>query len=166
MHFNISRDQITPESEKMDISETSDASCNEECNSKDVLRLSKPLHTEPLDNESLDNKQYEDITRTKNHSVTKNATNSHPLMYSPISPISSDFPDLIPEKPKRTSYQYYEKQPFKPEAHSSAFNFTATTESDSFQYPFEKSSNFDLPLLDEYSEKLPGNNVTTSQYLQ
>lgn len=157
MSFDTFSDQITPESEKMDISEASDTSGNEQCNSKEVLRLNKPFHTERerLDNESLDNKQYEDITHSKNHSITKNATNSHPLMYSPISPISSQFPDLIPEKLKRASYQYYEKQSFKPEAHSSTFNCT-TSELDDFQYTYEKTTNFDLPLLDEYTEKLPG----------
>ncbi|KRT86779.1 CRAL-TRIO domain containing protein [Oryctes borbonicus] len=148
------RDQITPESEKMDISETSDTSVNEQCDSKDVLRLNKPIHTERLDNESVDNTQYENIIYSKNHSVTKNATNSHPLMYSPLSPISSGFPDLIPEKPKRAPYQYYEKHSFKPEAHSSAINYAAT-ESDGYQYAFEETTNFDLPLLDEYTEKLP-----------
>ncbi|KAK9696163.1 Bcl2-/adenovirus E1B nineteen kDa-interacting protein 2 [Popillia japonica] len=146
-------DQITPDSEKMDISETSDTSGNEQCDSKEVLRLNKPVHTEHLDNESLDNKQYEEISRSKNHSITKNATNSHPLMYSQ-SPISSDYPDLIPEKPKRTSYQYYETQTFKSETHTAPFNFPST-DPDGFQYTFEKASNFDLPLLDEYTEKLP-----------
>lgn len=146
----------------MDISETSDTSGNEQCDSKEVLRLNKPVHTEHLDNESLDNKQYEEISRSKNHSITKNATNSHPLMYSQ-SPISSDYPDLIPEKPKRTSYQYYETQTFKSETHTAPFNFPST-DPDGFQYTFEKASNFDLPLLDEYTEKLPGKYDTS--YIQ
>lgn len=35
---------------------------------------------------------------------SQNATNSHPLMYSPTSPISTDYPDLIPEQAKHRNY--------------------------------------------------------------
>ncbi|KAK9891212.1 hypothetical protein WA026_013527 [Henosepilachna vigintioctopunctata] len=50
------------------------------------------------------------------HVLIQNATNSHPLMYSPVSP---DFPDLIPEKPKRI-HAVNNNVSFKPSAHSTA----------------------------------------------
>ncbi|KAJ8958772.1 hypothetical protein NQ314_006371 [Rhamnusium bicolor] len=140
----------SPSSEKMDISETSDPSSHENTNTSQILRLSNPISSEILDNEILDNKKYDNtVIMEGNISSTKNATNSHPLMYSPTSPISPDFPDLIPEKPK-TKHTNYEKQNFNPQAHSTAFENSAIS-----QELLENHFNIDLP-IDEYNEKLPG----------
>ncbi|XP_018576117.1 protein prune homolog 2 [Anoplophora glabripennis] len=135
----------SPSSEKMDISDVSDESSHENTNTSQVLRLSNPITSEILDNERLDNIKYDhnnSVFSDRNISTTKNATNSHPLMYSPTSPKSSDFPDLIPEKPKA------KKPSFLPQAHSTALE--NSTESHQFEYHF----NIDLP-MDEYNEKLP-----------
>lgn len=83
------------------------------------------------------------ILTPRNITLTQNATNAHPLMESPVSP---DFPDLIPEKPKTRSSNH-DKLIFKPEAHSSELDLNVTEES------FEGKLNFSLG---EYSEKLPG----------
>lgn len=91
------------------------------------------------------------ILTPRNITLTQNATNSHPLMESP-SPISPDFPDLIPEKPKN-KLSNAEKLVFKPEVHSSELDLNASAES---QDSFEGKLNFTLPTLSEYSEKLPG----------
>lgn len=148
---NICFSEVTsPSSEKMDISDVSDESSHENTNTSQVLRLSNPIDSEILDNERLDNNKYDhnnSVFSDRNISTTKNATNSHPLMYSPTSPISPDFPDLIPEKPKA---KHYEKPTFLPQAHSTALE--NSTES---QQSFENHLNIDLP-MDAYSEKLPG----------
>lgn len=134
----------------MDISDVSDESGHENTTTSQVLRLSNPITSEILDNERLDNNKYDDnnsVLCDRNTSITKNATNSHPLMYPPISAISSDFPDLIPEKPKM---KHYEKPTFLPQAHSTILeNNTESPES------FENHFNIDLS-LDQYNEKLPG----------
>lgn len=134
----------------MDISDVSDESSHDNTTASQVLRLSNPITSEVLDNERLDNNKYDDnnsVLCDRNTSTTKNATNSHPLMYSPTSPIASDFPDLIPEKPKA---KHYEKPTFLPQAHS-----TALENNTELQQSFENNFNIDLP-LDEYNEKLPG----------
>lgn len=135
----------------MDISDTS-VSPSQDINnppSHEVLRLSNTQNTEEI----LDNKQHEDNTTNlpinKNTSSIQNATNSHPLMYSPTTPISPDFPDLIPEKPK-TKHSSYDRQHFAPQAHSSIIESTLDS-----RESFENQLNLDLP-LDSYSEKLPG----------
>ncbi|KAL3289190.1 hypothetical protein HHI36_003624 [Cryptolaemus montrouzieri] len=46
---------------------------------------------------------------------TQNATNYHPLMHSPV---SSDYPDLIPEKPKRLLVNTDQNISFNPPGHS------------------------------------------------
>lgn len=89
------------------------------------------------------------ILTPRNISLTQNATNSHPLMDSPVSP---DFPDLIPEKPKN-KMSNYDRLIFKPEVHSSELDLNVTEES---QDSFEGNLNFSLPKFGEYSEKLPG----------
>lgn len=76
--------------------------------------------------------------------LTENATNSHPLMHSPGSAMSPDFPDLIPEQVKNK----YKEHKFKPECHSTP----PQTESELYD-SFERQLN--LPILD-YDEKLPG----------
>lgn len=142
---------LTPVSEKMDISDTSEPSSQEINNppSHDVLRLANSQDTQ----EVLDNKKYNDnttnLSNNKNTSSVQNATNSHPLMYSPTTPISPDFPDLIPEKPK-TKHSSYDKVNFAPQAHSSIIESTLDS-----RETFENQLNIDLP-LESYSEKLPG----------
>ncbi|KAJ8963102.1 hypothetical protein NQ318_018567 [Aromia moschata] len=133
----------------MDISETSDPSSQENTNTSQVLRLSNSVKKGTLEDEVLDNKIYhENIPTERNISLTKNATNSHPLMHSPTSPISPDYPDLIPEKPKM-KHTNYDKHNFHPQAHSTALeNITESQES------LENNFNIDLP-LDDYNEKLP-----------
>lgn len=98
------------------------------------------------------NMNYGDSTVLPNRTIssTQNATNAHPLMDSPISP---DFPDLIPEKPK-SKVLGYDKGNFKPEAHSSKVDLNVTEES---QDSFESKLNLSLPSFGDYNEKLPGN---------
>lgn len=128
---------MSPESdksEKMDISDPSDPEMveTEETSIPKVLRLSLPLTNTTLPEQDtsttseskcedcedypafppLDNAkqcQYERVNKVS-HTI-QNATDSHPLMFSPSSPITPDFPDLIPEKPKNRH--------FKPLANSS-----------------------------------------------
>ncbi|XP_019866016.2 protein prune homolog 2 isoform X2 [Aethina tumida] len=64
-----------------------------------------------------------------NLSNSQNATNSHPLM-SPTSPVSPDYPDLIPEKPKAKST--HDRQNFNPKAHSTPTPVSLEDEDDSF----------------------------------
>ncbi|XP_030764815.1 protein prune homolog 2 [Sitophilus oryzae] len=75
--------------------------------------------------------------------LTENATNSHPLMNSPGSSMSPDYPDLIPEQAKNK----HKENRFHPEAHSTALE-TSTDLSDSFE------RQLNMPIL-EYDEKLP-----------
>lgn len=56
-------------------------------------------------NQSIDYDQFNKTT------LSQNATNSHPLMYSSISPTSADYPDVVPEKPKLKLLNY---DSFKP----------------------------------------------------
>lgn len=85
----------------MDISETSDTSSHENLESIQVLRLSNPISSEHLDNDTFDNTLNDNaMLSNKNTTLSTTATNCHPLMMSPSSPISPDFPDLIPEKAK------------------------------------------------------------------
>nr|XP_023017961.1 protein prune homolog 2 [Leptinotarsa decemlineata] len=99
---------IMSEPEKMDISETSDQS------SPDNTSASHLMPSNP--NVEYDADDENTILPNKGTSLVKNATNSHPLMYSPTSSISPDFPDVIPKHIKR--YPSYEKH-FVPDAHSS-----------------------------------------------
>ncbi|KAJ8924442.1 hypothetical protein NQ315_007239 [Exocentrus adspersus] len=144
-------EETSPSPEKMDISEASDESSHETVNTSQVLRLSNPITTttEILDNRRPNTTNSDSILANRATSTAKNATNSHPLMYSPTSPISADFPDLIPEKPKS---RHYEKQTFLPQAHSTALE--NSTES---QQSLDNQFNIDLP-LDDYNEKLPVTN--------
>lgn len=68
------------------------------------------------------------------------STNSHPLMCSSVSP---DFPDLIPEKPKRGHTNSDQ---------SNSFNLS-TTLGDSIE-----SQNSDMAYL-EYNEELTGSRI-------
>lgn len=101
----------------MDTSESSNSS-QENMNECQVLRLANPITADILNNEVLDNKEYRDNTTFTTETTTAKATNFHPLMFSPNSPRSPDYPDLIPEKPKskHTNYEMH----FNPEAHSTA----------------------------------------------
>ncbi|VEN60211.1 unnamed protein product [Callosobruchus maculatus] len=103
----------SPGSEKMDISDNSNVSSQESEETGQVLRLSSSTD-QVLDNEVLSNKLNENNCTSKESTATMNATNSHPLMKSPSPPLSPDFPDLIPEKPK-TKYG----NSFTPKAQSS-----------------------------------------------
>ncbi|RZC37064.1 prune -like 2 [Asbolus verrucosus] len=131
----------------MDISETSDTSSHEISTSSQILKLADVTDHNNLDNAILDNIKYGDATvaSNKNVSSTQNATNSHPLMYAGTSPISADFPDLIPEKPK-SKHTNYDKQSFIPQAHNTAL------ENPSDYNAFEKQFHFDLQVSKEYSE--------------
>lgn len=124
----------------MDISESSNSSGHEIINEYQVLRLANPITSDILNNEVLDNENFTDGTSYITNTVSIKATNFHPLMLSPNSPRSPDYPDLIPEKPK--SKHNYEMH-FNPEAHSTAL------ESESQEF-LEKDLTID------YSEKLPG----------
>ncbi|KAF7283952.1 uncharacterized protein LOC143201562 isoform X1 [Rhynchophorus ferrugineus] len=75
--------------------------------------------------------------------LTENATNSHPLMNSPGSSMTPDYPDLIPEQAKTK----HKESKFYPQAHS-----TALENSTEFCESFDRQLN--LPIL-EYDEKLP-----------
>lgn len=55
----------------------------------------------------------------------KQATNSHPLMYSSVSP---DYPDLIPEKPKRGIPNIDQNNSFDPPAHSTGLEDSAESQ--------------------------------------
>lgn len=98
-------------------------------------------------------KQAEDVVNkcNRNSCTTQNATNAHPLMFSPVSPISPDYPDLIPEKPKAKSY--HEKQKFKPEAHSSVLHLN-NTEANAIDLTSKQTIE---PSIETYNETLPGN---------
>ncbi|CAH2010810.1 unnamed protein product [Acanthoscelides obtectus] len=103
----------SPVSEKMDISENSNTSSQENEDNSQVLILSGSTK-EVLDNAPKNN-LHEDNDSNKESTTTMNATNSHPLMKSPSPPLSPDFPDLIPEKPKAKHASNF----FTPNAHSS-----------------------------------------------
>ncbi|KAG5867291.1 hypothetical protein JTB14_031759 [Gonioctena quinquepunctata] len=111
-------------SENMDISENSD-----DHSSPDNISTSHPI----IDHEGNETT----FSLDKSMSQAKNATNSHPLMYSPTSPISPDFPDLIPKQANR--FTGYEKH-FNPNAHSSLK---------------ESQESIDEFTIVEYDEKLP-----------
>lgn len=81
----------------------------------------------------------------KTVAISQNATSFHPLMNSPMSP---DFPDLIPEKAKGKI--------FKPQAHSSHLELELNTAES--QDSLEVKLNRALSTCD-YSEKLPGTSV-------
>ncbi|XP_017784259.1 PREDICTED: protein prune homolog 2 [Nicrophorus vespilloides] len=160
-------EEFSPGSEKMDISEASDGSFPQYSveSTEPVLRLSEPL-TIDNDNERLDNsKQYEEsstIRTNKNTSLTKNATNSHPLMYtSPRSPMSPDFPDLIPEKPK-SRVLAYERYNFHPVAHSSG-HLESSQESQDIQFDH---LNLESPKLEDYTGSLPESPTALKKSLQ
>ncbi|KAF5283872.1 hypothetical protein FQA39_LY04692 [Lamprigera yunnana] len=84
------------ESHKMDLSLNS---------TPDYDSASQVLEIPPVDIHDLVkiNDFDSEVLTNKNLSI-QNATNSHPLMYSPTSSISNDYPDLIPEKPKNLNY--------------------------------------------------------------
>ncbi|KAF2895733.1 hypothetical protein ILUMI_10437 [Ignelater luminosus] len=150
--------EISPGSEKMDISDTSNSNSSQGYDtSSQVLRLTNPVNNENLDNEKLDNDNISTTAQNKNLSLTQNATNSHPLMYSPGSPISPDYPDLIPEKPKnKNNYTNFDnKSAFIPEAHTSANDADLEKSIGSLENSFEKQLDLDIPILGEYNEKLP-----------
>ncbi|EFA06589.2 protein prune homolog 2 [Tribolium castaneum] len=109
--------------DKMDISETSDTSSHEISNSSQVLRFECEQEKPDLDNATSSIK-----------SVSLNATNSHPLMYTCTSPISPDFPDLIPEKPKSKHGNYN------------------TIKQETGGEELEGCLHFNLPPLNEYNE--------------
>ena len=130
----------------MDISETSDASSHDSNNSSQVLNFANSATHK---GDVLDNTKYDtSMLPNKNVSSTQNATNSHPLMYSCTSPISPDYPDLIPEKPK-SKHSVYEKHTFKQDCHNSGFENISECGN------YEKQFHFELPAPEQYNE-LPG----------
>lgn len=89
-------------------------------------------------------------------STSQNATNSHPLMFSPNSPVSPDYPDLIPEKSRsKVTFGIPDKSWFAPETHSSPQLPEGKNDIQEYR-PFEGNLNFELPTLEEYNEQLPG----------
>lgn len=74
--------------------------------------------------------------------IALNPTNSHPLMYSPTSPITPDYPDLIPEKLKG-----------KPNVDKIVVTNNLEESTDS---SFEQHFKLALSELDDYKEELPG----------
>lgn len=101
--------------------------------------------------ENIDNKQYNTIPSKTNTSVSvvANATNSHPLMYSPISPLPSDYPDLIPEKPKcKVSFRNPENSKSQYQANPSVYSVTHSEDG-------THERNIELPTLENYNEQLP-----------
>lgn len=90
-----------------------------------------------------------------NLSNSQNATNSHPLM-SPTSPVSPDYPDLIPEKPKAKST--HDRQNFNPKAHSTPTPVSLEDEDDSFVRKLnEPLSEYDDTLSGEVAHLMPLN---------
>ncbi|KAJ3648732.1 hypothetical protein Zmor_020511 [Zophobas morio] len=127
----------------MDISETSDASSHDSNNSSQVLNFANSATHK---GDVLDNTKYDtSMLPNKNVSSTQNATNSHPLMYSCTSPISPDYPDLIPEKPK-SKHSVYEKHTFKQDCHNSGFENISECGN------YEKQFHFELPAPEQYNE--------------
>lgn len=105
--------------------------------------LKKSFSTEDQIKEGIFENKKCDSTINRSLPLTENATNSHPLMYSPSSAMSPDFPDLIPEQAKNK----YKEHKFNPQAHSTALE-NSTDSCDSFE------RQLNLPIL-EYDEKLP-----------
>lgn len=119
------------------------------CNNKNIQHSNEEASNANIYKNN--NKQIEDTKSNKNLCMSQNATNSHPLMFSPTSPISPDYPDLIPEKPKnKQSFTSYEKQRFQPEAHSSSLNL------DVHETSIDKQLIDEEVTLENYNETLPG----------
>ncbi|XP_063905907.1 protein prune homolog 2 [Zophobas morio] len=136
-------EEASPSNDKMDISETSDASSHDSNNSSQVLNFANSATHK---GDVLDNTKYDtSMLPNKNVSSTQNATNSHPLMYSCTSPISPDYPDLIPEKPK-SKHSVYEKHTFKQDCHNSGFENISECGN------YEKQFHFELPAPEQYNE--------------
>ncbi|XP_022913790.1 protein prune homolog 2 isoform X2 [Onthophagus taurus] len=112
------------ESKDMDVSERADNFVEGVKNpERKVLRLRE--NTEKLDNTNMANS----IKSSRNYTSTQNATYSHPLMNFCTSPVSPDYPDLIPEKAKRSSHQK-----FRPQAHSSANDLLDGEDENNLEY--------------------------------
>lgn len=123
----------------MDSCPTYDATGLEKCEN-DISSLS----TEDQSPEGIFETKKSDPAINRTLPLTENATNSHPLMHSPGSAMSPDFPDLIPEQAKNK----YKEIKFNPQANSTALE-NSNDSCDSFQ------RQLNLPILD-YDEKLPG----------
>lgn len=88
--------------------------------------------------QKLDDVDKEENRSQESHSrisKTENATNSHPLLYSPV----QQFPDLIPERSRNKI----------------SVNIN-TNNRDVQEYDIEKHLLFQMPELAEYKETLPG----------
>lgn len=132
----------------MDIS---DDSSQESFSSSQILPLGHSIGETFV----LNNKKNEDTLTLSNKNLSsENATNSHPLMYSASckSPISPDYPDLIPEKPKSKHSHHEKNLSFNPQAHSTTVENNSTYHNDSF----DKKLHFDVAPIEEYHQKLPG----------
>lgn len=103
--------------------------------------------------EKLDNDRHcnSSVSHTNNKTMTiaLNPTNSHPLMYSPTSPVTPDYPDLIPEKLKAKPNA--DKIVVNPGGRSVTNNLEESTDSS-----FEQHLKLALAGLEEYKEELPG----------
>ncbi|CAH0551813.1 unnamed protein product [Brassicogethes aeneus] len=122
-----------------------DNSVNVEQSSQDIINSSPNTRSHDINLSENRTDKCNDIVFIST-SISQNATNSHPLMISPTSPISPDFPDLIPEKPK--SKTNHEKNSFNPQAHSS----TLGSNSD-YQDIFDKQLN---DSIGDYNDTLSG----------
>lgn len=108
-----------------------------------------------LDVEGINNKnncaELETAALNKAISSTENATNSHPLMYSPVSPSGDTDIEIITEEKHITKINSDED--FNPKAHSSELDIEMSAES---QDSFDRKLNITLSALGEYNETLPG----------
>ncbi|XP_018334149.1 protein prune homolog 2 [Agrilus planipennis] len=129
----------------MDFSKTTVLSNFTEAQCTNEELLSDSQNTQLSLNVSTENKMASGEGIMKSVSVSKSANDFHPLM-SPTSPISPDFPDLIPEKSRNRNV----KQFFNPEVSSSPKEGAEHLEN-----LYENHLNMDLPTLEEYFEKIP-----------
>lgn len=119
----------------MDISDVSHSHSSPGCGDGNFITNTALEVSEKLDND----KHFNNSTKTM--AITLNPTNSHPLMYSPTSPITPDYPDLIPKQAN------VEKLEFRPGGHSTVNNLEEST----------GSLEPELLGIDEYKDELPGN---------
>lgn len=133
-------EEISPQSEKMDISETSDQS--NECETNQVVNNAAISNREHLDNDHCSKTQSPTITTTKNMSKCI-VTNSHPLMYSPDSetPYNKNF----------VNESHIDN--FNPGAHSSALNLVSKSVESNLEGSLDLD--LDLPNIESYSVELP-----------
>lgn len=94
--------------------------------------------------------EFETAVLNKGISSTENATNAHPLMYSPVSPPGDTNVDVFPQEHVT---KVNSDEDFNPKAHSSELDIEISAES---QDSFEHKLNITLSALGDYNETLPG----------